>query len=125
MHIDFSIDDDFEPSYDELIRNIHKAPLYKKPKIGGNPFEEEKTEKVQLTISPVFELIEAMVTDYENGDPTSMLFDLAERLGLSRIKTEILISKALLQGYIKAISEYEFKLTESGKHFAINNGLAE
>ena len=39
LFIDFSKPDDFEFSYDELIRTLHNAPLYKKPEIGNKPFE--------------------------------------------------------------------------------------
>jgi hypothetical protein len=45
-HIDFSDDDQFEERFDELIREIHKAPKHPKPKLGENPFaNESKSEE--------------------------------------------------------------------------------
>ncbi|WP_413777589.1 toll/interleukin-1 receptor domain-containing protein, partial [Vibrio vulnificus] len=38
LFINFSKDDDYEFSYDELVRTFHGAPLFKKPEIGNNPF---------------------------------------------------------------------------------------
>ena len=37
-YIEFSSDRDFEKKYEELIRNIHAAPLKPKPPLGVNPF---------------------------------------------------------------------------------------
>jgi len=39
LYINFSKSDDFEFSYDELVRTIHNSPLFKKPPIGNNPFK--------------------------------------------------------------------------------------
>jgi hypothetical protein len=37
MYIDFSKPDEFELAYDNLVRAIHKSPIFKKPPIGSNP----------------------------------------------------------------------------------------
>ncbi|HDY7507659.1 TPA: toll/interleukin-1 receptor domain-containing protein [Vibrio vulnificus] len=39
LYIDFSKIEDYELSFDDLVRSIHGAPLFKKPEIGNNPFE--------------------------------------------------------------------------------------
>jgi hypothetical protein len=38
MFLDFSRPDQFEYSFDELLRSLHNAPLFVKPPIGNNPF---------------------------------------------------------------------------------------
>lgn len=38
LYINFSKKDDYEFSYDELVRTIHNSPLFEKPPIGNNPF---------------------------------------------------------------------------------------
>ncbi len=37
-YIDFNLDKEFEKKYEELIRDIHVAPLRPKPQLGPNPF---------------------------------------------------------------------------------------
>ncbi|WP_188093096.1 toll/interleukin-1 receptor domain-containing protein [Vibrio cholerae] len=39
LYIDFSKIEDYELSFDDLVRSIHGAPLFKKPEIGNNPFK--------------------------------------------------------------------------------------
>ena len=38
-YLDFSREDQFEESFDDLTRSVHKAPLFVKPEISTNPFE--------------------------------------------------------------------------------------
>jgi hypothetical protein len=40
-HIDFSSDAEFEERLEELLREIHKAPKFPKPKLGKNPFADK------------------------------------------------------------------------------------
>ena len=47
LYINFSKSDDFEFSYDELVRTIHNSPLFEKPPIGNNPFKPIVKEKLE------------------------------------------------------------------------------
>lgn len=41
VYIDFTDDDQFDASFDQLLREIHGAPLHPKPPLGKNPFVEQ------------------------------------------------------------------------------------
>jgi hypothetical protein len=49
LYIDFSNDDEF--SFDELVRTLHNAPLFKKPEIGNNPFTPPTPPDPELAFS--------------------------------------------------------------------------
>ena len=44
VYIDFTDDDQFDASFDQLLREIHGAPLYPKPPLGKNPFSKQLSE---------------------------------------------------------------------------------
>ncbi|HET6226405.1 MAG TPA: toll/interleukin-1 receptor domain-containing protein [Bacteroidia bacterium] len=46
LYINFSKNDDYEFSIDDLVRTIHNAPLFKKPPVGNNPFQPIEKEKL-------------------------------------------------------------------------------
>ena len=67
LFIDFSLTDEFEYSYDELIRTIHDSSLYEKPEIGNNPFtpvEDIRPEKVGDALR---EMMKIVIEDFERG----------------------------------------------------------
>ena len=51
LYIDFSSDDIFETSYDDLVRSIHRSPIFEKPQIGHNPFFILEKEKLNGDIA--------------------------------------------------------------------------
>jgi len=62
-HIDFSNDKEFENRLEELIREIHKAPKFPKPKLGKNPFAGEA---VVESASPALKLDLSIATEIPN-----------------------------------------------------------
>ena len=68
LFINFSLPDDFEFSYDELIRTLHKSPLYIKPEIGNNPFTPIEEIQPEKTNNALRELMTIIVKDFELGN---------------------------------------------------------
>lgn len=55
-HINLSEDRDFAAGFEELLRELHKAPVLPKPKLGKNPFEAEVQRMTALGASSEFKL---------------------------------------------------------------------
>lgn len=55
-HINLSEDRDFAAGLEELLRELHKAPVLPKPKLGKNPFEAEIQRMTELGASTEFRL---------------------------------------------------------------------
>src|SRR5664280_1189823 len=123
LFIDFSKPDDFEFSFDELIRTLHKAPLYKKPAIGNNPFESVKNVPLEKTGDAHRELMAIVVDDFENGEDSSDYTSVVERINISRIMLDMLIEEVKEKGLI-TLDEYgDLLLTKKGKFYAIEHKL--
>ena len=54
LYINFSKEENYEYSYDDLVRAIHNAPLFKKPEIGNNPFKPIEKEKLDGDIELLY-----------------------------------------------------------------------
>lgn len=123
FYIDFSKTDDFEFSYDELIRTLHDSPLYEKPDIGNSPFtpvEEIQPEKITDALR---ELMTIVVADFERGADYSVYQSVVERIRISRIMLDMLIYEALEKDLITQDSDKDLRLAKKGKFYAIEHKL--
>ena len=60
VYIDFTDDDQFEASFEQLLREIHRAPLHPKPPLGKNPFNiPEKVESA----SDTYKIAETLIAE--------------------------------------------------------------
>lgn len=122
LYIDFSKTEDYELSFDDLVRSIHGSPLFKKPVIGNNPFKpatESVPEKNNDLSMSIFKLI---VAQYERGENYTEDKAIPRRLGCSRIIYDIHLQKLIQQGLVGLTSGFVY-LEEKGKMFAVNQGL--
>ena len=122
LFIDFSKNDDFEYNIDELIRKAHKTPIFKKPEIGNNPFKSIKENPLEKENDAIQDLIKILADDYETED-YSEYFDVKEKLNISRIMFDYLISEAKAKGYVIQDNDKDLYLTDSGKLFAIDKNM--
>lgn len=70
VYIDFTNDDQFDASFDQLLREIHGAPLYPKPPLGKNPFvEQSSAPEISNSHDPnVPEKIESASSTYKRAE---------------------------------------------------------
>ena len=122
IYVDFSKAEDFEFSFDELIRTIHKSPLVEKPKIGNNPFLDTSEEKIE-THSDIKDLMKAILDTYDKGLNSIHYEDIRRNLKIPRMKIELLWTEAIKLGLLKSNGENFVSLTEKGKSYAIDNRL--
>jgi hypothetical protein len=123
VFIDFSRPDDFEFSYDELIRTLHNAPLYIKPEIGNNPFIPVENVPAKKTGDAIKELMTIVVQDFEKGQNYSVYKDVVRRMGISRILVDMLIKEAIEKGLVAQDTVSDLYLTEKGKFYSIQNKI--
>jgi len=124
LYIDFSRDDEFEFSFDELVRAIHGAPLYKKPEIGNNPFEPITDGKQEKTNDAILELMNYVLWYFERGDSYTLYGNLIGKVGRSRVMLDMTIKQAIEAGYIRKLGDLIY-LEDKGKFYAIDHGLVD
>jgi hypothetical protein len=74
MYIDFTKDEDIEFSFDELLRVLLNAPLYKKPEIGKNPFRALSEARPDRTSDGVKQLMVDLINVYNRTSREYPLF---------------------------------------------------
>jgi len=121
--IDFSRSDDFEFSFDELIRTLHNSPLYVKPKVGNNPFTPVENMQPERSGDALLELMKIVVADFENGRNWSQYSVVTREMSISRIMLDFLIKDVIKQGLINQDSSGDLWLTDKGKFFAVEHKL--
>ncbi|MBL4798333.1 MAG: toll/interleukin-1 receptor domain-containing protein [Oleispira sp.] len=123
LFVNFSKDDDYEFSFDELVRTFHDAPIFKKPEIGNNPFTPVSETPPEKTGDPILEIMKFVVGDFEQGKDYTVYKNLVRAADMSRIMLDIVIVDAVKKGYIRLDQEGDVFLENEGKKFAIQHKL--
>ena len=123
LFIDFSSQDEFEFSYDELIRALHNAPLFIKPPVGNSPFTPVEKMQQERAGDAIREVMAIVVADFEHGVDYSNYLDVLQRISVSRVMLDRLILEAKGNGLITQDSDKDIRITEKGKHYAIEHKL--
>ncbi|TMP40011.1 toll/interleukin-1 receptor domain-containing protein [Pseudoalteromonas rubra] len=128
LYIDMSNDELEEFGFDELIRTVHKSPLYKKPEIGRNPFESgepPKPRKPEPASDSLKEFMMGLVQAFNQTSNKYVLYrTLVETSSLSRIMMDYEIDKAINEGLITKDSDGDIIMTEKGRFYVVENGFA-
>ncbi|EGQ8410695.1 TIR domain-containing protein [Vibrio cholerae] len=122
LYIDFSKIEDYELSFDDLVRSIHGAPLFKKPEIGNNPFKSIDNVAPEKNNDLAMDIFKIIVAQYEDGKDFTLDTDIPKYLNCSRIIYDIHLKKLIQEGLVRLSVGY-VSLEEKGKQFAVNQGL--
>lgn len=128
MYIDFSKQDEFELAYDNLIRAIHKSPIFTKPPVGNNPFERINAKPIEPKHDPIKDIMVFFVEEYEKQNEALSFDDLVTKFKISRVMLQHLIMSMEKQGLIfnRTLSRLnDYVLTEKGISYAVSNGLVK
>ncbi|EGR4166566.1 toll/interleukin-1 receptor domain-containing protein [Vibrio cholerae] len=122
LYIDFSKIEDYELSFDDLVRSIHGAPLFKKPEIGNNPFKSIDNVAPEKNNDLAMDIFKFIVAQYEDGEDFTLDTNIPKYLNCSRIIYDIHLKKLIQEGLVRLSMGY-VSLEEKGKQFAVNQGL--
>ncbi|MBN3174544.1 toll/interleukin-1 receptor domain-containing protein [Pectobacterium brasiliense] len=121
LFLDFSHPDQYEFSFDELIRALHNAPLYEKPPVANNPFVPISQTPPNRTGDGVLEVI---VEQFENQASERISYGrLIMQAPMSRIMLDLYIEEAKSLGLITQDIINDVILTTNGKNYAVNHKL--
>ena len=126
VFLDFSREDQFEFSFDELTRTLHNAPLFVKPAIGVKPFAASTTPPKPVG-DPIFKLIGIVVRHFQANPQTEYLLysgiaKTAQSEGISRLYLDVLIEQAVRKGLLTRTQNFVV-LTPQGKSYALENNM--
>ncbi len=126
LYINFNKADDYEYSYDDLVRVIHNSPLFVKPPVGNNPFKEVSKKELDGDIELMHTVFRQVVKNYEVSGSSSNKGTLSRQLDISRILIDIALMKLIGLGYIKrSLNTGNMILTDEGKFYAIEKGFVK
>lgn len=124
LFLDFSRPDQFEFSFDELIRTLHNAPLFEKPAVANNPFTHVSATPPNRVGDGVLAIMKIVVKKFESQAKDYINY--AELLGLarmSRIMFDLYIEQAKSEGLLSQDPDKDLRLTDKGKHYAVQHKL--
>jgi len=127
MYVDFSREDQYESSIDDLTRSIHNAPLFVKPEISISPFEPVASS-VKRTGDALLELMQLLMQIFEAQRISGFLMydDIAMKWSGSRTMLDILLEQAKTEGLIRPMSGWNYiEITLRGKMYAVENRLIQ
>jgi hypothetical protein len=126
LYIDFSVDADNEYSFDELIRTLIGAPLFKKPPIGNNPLKPASETPVERSVDPILDLMRIVVGIFERSEYEYVLYrQVIATAKISRILLDMAITQAVRQSLLRQDSDGDLYLTDDGKHYAMQHKLVK
>lgn len=123
LYIDFSKNDDFEFSYDTLVRTIHNSPLFEKPPVGNNPFINVGKEQLDGDIKLLNAAL-GMIANLQGVDSSVNSEKVADYLKVSPIMFRVIGTKLNQLGFVEWTVNHSFiKITDKGLLYAFNNNL--
>ncbi len=87
VYIDFSLPDNYETGFDELLRELIDAPLFQKPPLGVAPTLQAQAAPKPTALDPVAQFIDALAPLYEQSSGSGAVSgrELKEAMGVSKL----------------------------------------
>lgn len=126
LYLDFSREEQFEESFDDLTRSVHNAPLFVKPEISTSPFEPV-AGTVKRSGDALLELMTHLINVFEqkrDGGYIPYKY-VAEHWPGSRAMLDILLEEAKSAGLVVRITPAYMEITLKGKMYAVENKLVK
>lgn len=123
LYINFSKADDFEFSYDELVRTIHHSPLFEKPSIGNNPFKPIVKEKLEGD-TKLLDAILTIILKEQGTESYAFSSQVIKALNISPMLFKLSMIKLIKLGFANwYIANTHVTATEKGLIYAFENKL--
>lgn len=127
-YLNFSSPSQYEYAFDELIRDLHGAPLYVAPPVAPNPFDPKvaaaPAAPVQRTGDGLAKVMTVIVRIFEGSTNDIVMYDdLYRNVDMSRIMMDMFLNEAANKGLVSKTQSGNFSLTQRGKVYALENDL--
>jgi hypothetical protein len=123
LFVNFSNEDEYEFSFDELVRTFHGSPIFKKPEIGNNPFTPIADTPQEKSGDAIREIMKIVLHDFESGENWTVFKNLVQRIAILKVMLDMLLADAASQGLIRLDSDGDVRLENKGKQYAIQHKL--
>lgn len=124
LFLDFSRPDQFEFSFDELIRALHNAPLFEKPAVANNPFTNVSATPPNRVGDGVLAIMKIVVKKFESQSWDHVNYaELLNSSRMSRIMLDLYVEQAKSEGLLTQDMDNDVHLTSKGKHYAVLHKL--
>lgn len=125
IYLDFSRADQFEFSYDELLRSLHGAPLYVKPPVANNPFTPPSVKPPEKTGDGVMEIMRLVIDAFERSTGGNLVQygQVLRKSNMSRIMFDTFLDKAVEQGLVTVPATGFIALMPLGKRYAVEHRM--
>ena len=123
LFLEFSRSDQFEFSFDELVRSLHNAPLFIKPPIANSPFTPVADTPPERTGDSLAKLMRIVVAHFETGENYFNYISILKHWGASRLMLDSVIARAKTEGLVTQDADLDLRLTDKGKHYATQHKL--
>ena len=125
LFIDFSSDENFEYSYDNLVRTIHVSPLFKKPPVGNNPFKGISDTMPEKSVDSFHEAMKIIIGFYEKSGSTEIpLRDFYSNNDvMSRALFDLQVDIAKEKGFVTVDLINRLTVLTEGRKYAIEHHI--
>lgn len=124
LFLDFSRPDQFEFSFDELIRTLHNSPLFEKPAVANNPFVPASQTPPNRVGDGVLQVMKIVIKRFESQAWDHVNYaELLVHARMSRIMVDLYIEQAKSEGLLTQDNDKDVRLTAKGKHYAVQHKL--
>ena len=123
LYINFSKKDEYEYSYDDLVRSIHNTPLFEKPSVGNNPFVPVVKENLEGDIKILNSLLTVIIQ--KQGSAEFIASDkVILGMGISPVLFKLSMFKLIELGYADWHGGRSWVCsTDKGMMYAFDNKL--
>lgn len=126
LYINFSNDADVEYSLDELLRTLLNAPLFEKPKVGGNPFLPMSGSKPDRTADGLKAVMSSVASAFKYNARESLdLGDILNKSSMHRLTLEKYLRHAENEKLISRDLLGRYSVEEDGYDYLVNHGIID
>jgi hypothetical protein len=104
LYVDFSLPDEFETGFDQLLRELIGAPLFQKPALGKAPTLQPQIAPKATTPDPVTQFMEALSLVYEesSNDGGIRTETVREAMGVTKLFFDHAFDLAMQRKFVDA-----------------------
>lgn len=126
LYIDFSLDSEYEYKMDDLLRTLHKKPLFEKPPVGGNPFNSPASATPVRTSDGLKLAMTAVAKAFDSGSMEVVsIGDIMKNSSMRRLTLDRYLNQALEEQLLYKQGGSYLGVTAAGSDYLVNNKIID